>query len=74
MPSRAPLRPVAIRPPMPTATSSTTCPSASTLLPMILPQSMARIGTAAARISTTRLSFSCTTLCEIVMPKVRAVT
>jgi hypothetical protein len=40
---------------------------------MILPHSSARIGIAAARISTTRLSFSCTTLCAIIIPKLSAV-
>ena len=43
------------------------------MLPAILPHSIARMGTAAARISTTRLSFSCTTLCAIDMPNVMAV-
>ena len=71
--SRMSAWPVASSPSSDAAAITTICESASTVLPITLPHSSARIGTAAARISTTRLSFSCTTLCAIIMPKPSAV-
>ena len=54
------------------ATISTTWERASSELPTTLPMSNCRIGTAAARISTIRDSFSVTTDCAICMPNVIA--
>ena len=64
--------PVRISPRIASTAIARIWPSASTLLPITLPVRSARAGTVESRISTTRVCFSSTTDCEIVVPNVIA--